>query len=76
MKTTQYFKYARKRSDRSCIKDEWIETAMKNPIKEEVQSDNRIKRWVKIEEVGKYLRIILLEDGETVYNASSLSILH
>jgi hypothetical protein len=25
--------------------------------------------WAKIDEIGKYLRVILLEDGETVHNA-------
>lgn len=35
----------------------------------EVQVDGRIKKWTKIQEVGKYLRVILLEDGETVHNA-------
>jgi hypothetical protein len=42
---------------------------MKNPIKEEIQSDGIVKKWSKINEVNKYLRIILLEDGETVHNA-------
>ncbi len=69
MKTTRYFKYTRKRPDRSCIKDEWIKFVMKNPIKEKIQSDGRVKMWGKINEVDKYLRIILLEDGETVHNA-------
>ena len=69
MKTTQYFRYSRKRPDRSCIKDERIKFVMKNPIKEEIQSDGRVKKWSKINEVNKYLRIILLEDGETGDNA-------
>jgi len=34
-----------------------------------VQSDGRIKKWGLIEEMNKYLRVILLEDGETVHNA-------
>jgi hypothetical protein len=43
---------------------------MENPIHEETQKDGRIRRWAKIEEAGgKYLRVILLEDGETVHNA-------
>ncbi len=42
---------------------------MQNPIKEEKQSDGRVKKWAKINEVNKFLRIILLEDGETVHNA-------
>ncbi len=68
MKTTQYFKYTRKRHDRSQIKDDWIEFVIKNPAKVEVQSDGRIKKWAKITEVNRYLRVILLEDGETVHN--------
>ena len=70
MKITEYFKYIRKRPDRIIIKDEWIEQAMKKPIKEEIQSDGRIRRWAKIEEKGgRVLRVILLKDGETVHNA-------
>ena len=40
-----------------------------NPIETKIQSDGRIKKWALIPEVGKYLRVILLEDGETVHNA-------
>ena len=38
-------------------------------FKIEKQSDGRIKKWAKIEEEDKYLRVILLEDGKTVHNA-------
>ena len=70
MKTTEYFKFMLKRPDRAMIKEEWIEYAVNNPIYEETQADGRIRRWAKIEEVGgKYLRVILLEDGETIHNA-------
>ena len=51
------------------IKDEWILKTINSPIKTEVQSDKRIRKWSYIEEVGKHLRVILLEDGETVHNA-------
>lgn len=69
MKTTQYFEYMKKRSDRVYIKDKWITFVVDNPIKTEIQSDGRIRKWAKIEEVNKYLRVILLEDSETVHNA-------
>ena len=69
MKTTQYFEYTRKRPDRAQIKLEWIELVVENPEKTEIQSDGRIRKWAKITEVNKYLRVILLEDGETVHNA-------
>jgi hypothetical protein len=48
---------------------EWIEKTVKNPDHTEVQSDKRIRKWKKIKEMGKFLRVILLPDGETVHNA-------
>jgi hypothetical protein len=58
------------RPDRANIKVEWIERAIRNPIKRKAQADGRIRYWTKIEENGgRYLRVILLEDGETVHNA-------
>jgi hypothetical protein len=69
MKTTQYFEYVRKRPDRAIIEDEWIDRAMKFPVRTEGQSDGRVKKWAWIPEEEKFLRVILLEDGETVHNA-------
>jgi CHAD domain-containing protein len=70
MKFTQYFQVMRQRSDRMNIKIEWIEQVIENPIKEIIQQDGRIRRWGIIEEMeGKYLRVILLPDKETVHNA-------
>ena len=69
MKYTQYFIHTRKRPDRIYIKDEWIEQVIDNPVRSEIQSDGRIRKWAKIEDAGKYLRVILLEDGKTVHNA-------
>ncbi|MDY6849015.1 MAG: hypothetical protein SV239_07805 [Thermodesulfobacteriota bacterium] len=69
MKTTQYFDYTRKRPDRAQIKEDWIKKVIEKPAKIEVQSDGRIRKWARISEVGKYLRVILLDDGETVHNA-------
>ncbi|MBI4596379.1 MAG: hypothetical protein HY730_08400 [Candidatus Tectomicrobia bacterium] len=51
------------------IKEEWILDTINKPVKIEVQSDGRIRKWKFIEEAEKYLRVILLEDGETVHNA-------
>ncbi|MBM4137095.1 MAG: hypothetical protein FJ241_09750 [Nitrospira sp.] len=69
MKCTQYFSFIRQRPDRAIIKDEWISDTINKPVKTEVQTDGRIRKWRYIEEMGKYLRIILLNDGETVHNA-------
>ena len=52
------------------IRDEWIERAIRVPLREEVQADGRIRRWVQIEEMeNRYLRVVLLADGETVHDA-------
>jgi len=59
----------KKREDRSSIKAEWIRFVVENPQKTEIQSDGRIRKWSKIQAVDRYLRVILLEDGETVHNA-------
>jgi hypothetical protein len=43
---------------------------MDHPTKETIQQDGRIRRWAPIAEMdGKFLRVILLPDGETVHNA-------
>ena len=43
---------------------------MEHPVKEFVQADGRIRRWGAIKEMdGRYLRVILLADAETVHNA-------
>ena len=69
MKMTQYFKYTRSRPDRAQIKEDWIKFVIENPDKIEIQSDGRIRKWAKIRTVEKYLRVILLDDGETIHNA-------
>jgi hypothetical protein len=69
MKFTQYFLYAVKRLDRSKIKMDWIEETVKHPDYSEIQSDGRIRKWKKIQEEDRYLRVIVLPDGETVHNA-------
>jgi hypothetical protein len=70
MKFTQYFLHTHQRPDRRNIKLEWIERVIATPIRETVQQDGRIRRWGSIPEAGgKYLRVVLLNDGETVHNA-------
>ena len=70
MKCTQYFLAMRQRPDRVMIRDEWIERAIQKLVKEIIQADGRIRRWAAIAEMdGKFLRVILLPDGETIHNA-------
>ena len=70
MKFTRYFQALRNRPDRAIIRDDWIQHVIDHPLKEIIQKDGRIRRWAPIQEMeGKYLRVILLSDGETVHNA-------
>ena len=70
VKTTAYFDAIRLRPDRIAIQDAWIERAIQVPLREWIQADGRVRRWVKIPEMeNRYLRVILLSDAETVHNA-------
>lgn len=69
LKTTEYFRYTKTRPDRARILEEWIERAIEHPIREQRQSDGRIRRWAYVDSEGKYLRVVVLDDGETVHNA-------
>ena len=69
MKFTDYFSFTKQRADRQDIQLEWIEQTFAHPEKETVQADGRFRRWAYIEAAQKYLRIVVLEDGETIHNA-------
>lgn len=70
MRTTAYFEAIRRRPDRAVIRNEWIQRTVASPIREVVQADGRIRRWSAVPEAeGKFLRVVLLSDGETVHNA-------
>ena len=42
--------------------------ALTQPLAEELQADGRIRRWTFVATEGRYLRVLLLADGETVHN--------
>lgn len=68
MKTTQYFEeqVLRKRHN---IQREWCERAVREAAYRERQPDGRMRFWIYIEELGRFLRVVTLEDGETIHNA-------
>lgn len=70
MKFTKYFLETRGRPDRAIIKDDWIALVIRKPERETIQKDGRIRRWARIVAAeNRVLRVVLLEDGETVHNA-------
>jgi hypothetical protein len=70
VKVTRYFADLRERPDRRAIRDEWIEHVVREPERQAVQADGRIRRWARIPQAGdRYLRVVLLPDSETIHNA-------
>ncbi len=69
MKTTAYFRnvVSAKHPD---IQIEWIEWVIANPVKRIIQGDGRIALWGNVAaSENRALRVILLQDEETVHNA-------
>ena len=69
MKLTPYFEkiVLNKRLE---IDLDWCDRVITNPIKVETQPDGRIRHWGIIAEAdNRVLRVVTLDDGETVHNA-------
>ena len=51
-------------------KKEWCIFVIENPIRMEIQENNRFRFWGMIEELdNRFLRVITLEDKITIHNA-------
>ena len=46
-----------------------LEKILSKPIRVELQDDKRMKLWGFSSKYNKYIRIVLLEDGETIHTA-------
>ena len=72
MKTTRYFEEQVLRK-RPYLQREWCREVLATPLRREVQSNGRIRFWGRIELTGearpRFVRVVTLEDGETVHNA-------
>ncbi len=52
------------------IRQEWIERVVRDPVKEIVQADGRVRLWAPIHEMDdRFLRVVLLPDRDTIHNA-------
>ena len=68
-KTTRYFMESVLKK-RPYIKPEWIERARTGDyVAKKVQPDGRVRVWLYIPEENRYLRVVFLEDEETLHNA-------
>jgi hypothetical protein len=72
VKTTRYFEEQVLRK-RPYIRREWCSQVLAAPLRTAKQTDGRIRFWGKIALAGqpqtRYLRVVTLEDGETIHNA-------
>jgi hypothetical protein len=68
MKTTRYFEEQILKK-RTYLTPEMCIKIIENPIKEEIQEDGRKIYWGLVPELNKIIRVVVLEDGETLHNA-------
>lgn len=69
MKVTPYFREQVLRK-RPYIKIEWCKRVIAAHIRRETQPDGRIRYWGQVAELGgRVLRVVTLEDGQTIHNA-------
>ena len=57
-------------SKRPYIHMEWCVRALFRPYRTEVQAeDGRVRHWIHVAELGRWLRGVTLADGMTLHNA-------
>jgi hypothetical protein len=72
LKTTRYFdeQVLRKRPYHDVA---WIPSILAKPVRRATQPDGRVRFWGAVSDprdgVRRYLRVVTLDDGETVHNA-------
>ena len=72
VKTTRYFDEQVRRK-RPYIELAWCVQVVASPLRRETQEDGRVRFWGEVTLPGeaspRYLRVVTLEDGETIHNA-------
>ena len=72
MKTTRYFEEQVLRK-RPYIERDWCAAVLASPLRTVRQDDGRLRFWGEVRRAGetapRVLRVVTLEDGETVHNA-------
>jgi hypothetical protein len=67
VKTTAHFEQVLRQ--RPQIKREWCEQIAAHPARKTKSPRGRIICWGWVEELNHYVRVVLLEDGETLHTA-------
>ena len=68
MKVTRYFEEQILKK-RTYLTYEMCLQVITNPLKQEIQEDGRRRYWGFVPELNKIIRVVVLEDSETIHNA-------
>ena len=68
MKVTRYFEEQILKK-RTYLTYEMCLQVVANPLKQEIQEDGRKRYWGFVPELNKIIRVVVLEDSETIHNA-------
>lgn len=52
---------------RPYLKREWIDRVLDQPAKVQKQDDGRVRYWGFIQELGKYVRLVVIMEGQSMY---------
>jgi hypothetical protein len=66
METTRYFEM-KVRVKRPYLQDAWLKEAWEHPIHREIQENGRVRHFIYIAELDKFLRVVF--EGKMVHNA-------
>lgn len=66
---TIHFEQNRALEDRSIIPDSDVVAVLAAPVRVERQANGRTRHWGWVPRLNRWLRVVTLEDGETVHTA-------
>lgn len=67
---TRYFALSvMARPDRRMIDPIMIHSVLNTPFRKEREPSGRLRYWGWVPDLGQWLRVVTLDDGETVHNA-------
>ena len=66
---TRYYEASRSKPGRAAITYDDVAAVLAAPHRSQQQPDGRVRYWGRVPRLGRWLRVVTLEDGETVLNA-------
>jgi hypothetical protein len=66
---TPYYEATRSKPGRAAITYDDVALVLRTSLRSERQPDGRVRYWGWVPRLGRWLRVVTLEDGRTVHNA-------